>query len=272
MDHRPFLDFCAAVTRQLRCRWEAEDVYQELYDHLQDHADALEERGLPPEEAQLQAVAAMGDPVELGRALDRLHSPWPWRILIVCRRCLWAALALVLVLLLRGLLERDLPSAQLFPTVSLDAAAQDLLLGEDWAEEVLRSGSVTGGGRLGDYLLRPQGEAILTHRPDATFADGSIYPGGCRLAFLVETAHWQPWLEDVDVPWYALSATDDLGNAYGPEDMALTAQSTGGRLLGRQVCSLYDVDPAARRFTVVLSAAGERAAFTVTLEEGGDLP
>ena len=56
MDHRPFLDFCAAVTRQLRCRWEAEDVYQELYDHLQDHADALEERGLPPEEAQLQAM------------------------------------------------------------------------------------------------------------------------------------------------------------------------------------------------------------------------
>ena len=59
MDRR---QFCDAVTRQLRCRWEAPAVRQELSDHIQDHMDALLSGGMGREEAEEAAVAAMGDP------------------------------------------------------------------------------------------------------------------------------------------------------------------------------------------------------------------
>ncbi len=50
-------------------------VSAELTAHLEDHAAALEARGLSPEEAAAQAVTAMGEPEELGRQLDRAHPP-----------------------------------------------------------------------------------------------------------------------------------------------------------------------------------------------------
>lgn len=71
----PFETFCAAVCAKVRWPFARWDITQELTGHLQDHAASLEEKGLSPEEAQSQAVAAMGDPAELGRALNRVHSP-----------------------------------------------------------------------------------------------------------------------------------------------------------------------------------------------------
>ena len=70
----PFETFCAAVCAKVRWPFARWDITQELTDHLRDHAAALEEKGLSPEEAQSQAVAAMGDPAELGRALNQVHS------------------------------------------------------------------------------------------------------------------------------------------------------------------------------------------------------
>lgn len=265
MDRR---QFCDTVTGQLRCKWEAPAVRQELYDHIQDHMDALLSGGMGREEAEEAAVAAMGDPEELGKALDALHSPWPWRVYLLCARCCKAALVLAVVLVLQNLMTEDLPSPRFLPTATASSAAQDLLR-ENWDEEVRAVGTVTGGGRLGDYTLRPQGEALLVYRPDYTYDGGTIYSGGLRLTFLVKTAHFQPWLDDVDIPWYALTARDDLGNTYGPEDLDTHAESTGGRLLGYQEFALYDAHPEARRFTFTVAAAGERLTFTVELEEGG---
>ena len=260
--------FCERVTGQLRCKWEAPSVRQELSDHIQDHMDALLAGGMDGDQAEEAAVAAMGDPVEVGKALDALHSPWPWRVFLLCARCCKLALVLAVVLALQNLMTEDLPSPRFLPTATASSAAQDLLR-ENWAEEVRATGTVTGGGKLGDYTFRPQGEALLVYRPDYTYDDGTIYPGGLRLTFLAETTHFQPWLDDVDIPWYALSAQDDRGNTYGPEDLGTYTEPTGGRLLGFQEFSLYDAAPEARRFTFTVSAAGERLTFTVTLEEGG---
>ena len=265
MDRR---QFCDTVARQLRCRWEAPAVRQELSDHIQDHMDALLTGGMGRDDAEEAAVAAMGDPVEVGRALDALHSPWPWRIFLLCARCFKIALVLAVVLTIQDLMTGDFPSSRFLPTATATSVAQDLLR-ENWEEEVRATGTVTGGGSLGDYTFRPQGEALLVYRPDYTYDDGTVYPGGLRLAFLVETAHFQPWLGDVDIPWYALSAQDDRGNTYGPEDLGTYPESTGGRLLGHKEFSLSDADPEARRFTFTVAAAGERLTFTVTLEEGG---
>lgn len=88
----PFETFCTAVCAKVRWPFARWNITQELTDHLRDHAAALEEKGLSPEEAQSQAVAAMGDPAELGRALNRVHSPL-WGLTFVLLRLLILCLA-----------------------------------------------------------------------------------------------------------------------------------------------------------------------------------
>ena len=54
MDRR---QFCDTVARQLRCRWEAPAVRQELSDHIQDHMDVLLAGGMDGDQAEEAAVA-----------------------------------------------------------------------------------------------------------------------------------------------------------------------------------------------------------------------
>lgn len=82
-------EFLARTLRQVRFLPDRGQIRAELAGHLADSRDYLiEAEGLPPEEAAAQAVARMGDPGALGKALDRAHSPllgWLWYISrIVC--------------------------------------------------------------------------------------------------------------------------------------------------------------------------------------------
>ena len=54
--------------------------------------DALRERdpALTPEEAQARAVAAMGDPEAIGRALDQSHNPLLGWFQVWFRRAVWS--------------------------------------------------------------------------------------------------------------------------------------------------------------------------------------
>ena len=71
MANLQFEDFCQKVCQMLRWKAAWGPVSAELTAHLEDHAAALEARGLSSEEAAAQAVTAMGEPEELGRQLDR---------------------------------------------------------------------------------------------------------------------------------------------------------------------------------------------------------
>ena len=56
MGHPTIDDFCAQVCEQVRFRPDHAAIRAELAAHLEDHAAALEERGLDPETAARQAV------------------------------------------------------------------------------------------------------------------------------------------------------------------------------------------------------------------------
>ena len=81
MDDR-YTRFCDAVCDQVRhaTRREKDSIADELTDHLRDHADALIALGRSPEEAESAAVAAMGDPAEIGKALNKEY-PLLWLVL-----------------------------------------------------------------------------------------------------------------------------------------------------------------------------------------------
>ena len=251
----PVTAFCADVIGQLRCHWEAQAVADELRGHIDDHTDALLARGLSRGDAQARAVAAMGDPVELGRALDRLHSPWPWRVLHFCTRAAVLALILLALALFGGLSNapRPLELPALLP--SYREARAGLVQAE---QPVLGSGTVTGSGRVGDYRLSAHGDAVLYAYPD--------YPEESpALAFLVSADHLQPWLDDFDCPWYALSAVDDLGNRYTYEDVTFYPR-TGGVFRAWCDATVYGLDPGARQVTLTLDTDRGQVRFTAVLD------
>ncbi|WP_409968327.1 permease prefix domain 1-containing protein [Bengtsoniella intestinalis] len=58
---------------------EWHEIRDELTAHLEDRADALEARGMTPEDAQAQAILRMGDPKEIGQAINaELSVFWGW--------------------------------------------------------------------------------------------------------------------------------------------------------------------------------------------------
>ena len=86
-------EFITAVTRQVHFFPDREQIGRELKDHLDDCAADLQEfEGLSERDAYAQAVENMGDPGEIGRALDRAHNTvgnWTWFItkvlcIVVC--------------------------------------------------------------------------------------------------------------------------------------------------------------------------------------------
>lgn len=253
--------FCELVTGQLRCKWEAPAVRQELSDHIQDHMDALMAEGMGRDQAEEAAVAAMGDPEALGKALDALHSPWPWRLYHAARAAAFVLLVLAFFLGLDVLLGNGGSGAVFWGDAGYTLPEQDpqsLLEYYSFidSDTVQTTGPVTGGGDIGPYRLSPAGEALFLTQEN----------GETQLAFLVSTFHPQPWLESLKLYDLACSASDDLGNQYGSDQFYF--MNTGGRL--RDLCwiLLYDPDPAARRFTFTLDTDRGSVTFTIAPEGG----
>ena len=75
--------------KHIRFKPDRPAIEKELTAHYMDHVANLERIGYEPELARERALAAMGDAEEVGRGLDRAHSPvlgWLWqasRVLMV---------------------------------------------------------------------------------------------------------------------------------------------------------------------------------------------
>lgn len=69
---------------QIRCKKARPYIAEEIKDHIESQiADNLSE-GMSYEEAEKNAVTDMGDPVEVGISLDRIHKPKiAWKLLVI---------------------------------------------------------------------------------------------------------------------------------------------------------------------------------------------
>ena len=95
---------------------EREAIRSELDGHIEDHMEALRELGYDEELAEERAIAAMGEPDEVGRELNRQYTGWGW--VLVSR----AAVVLTVVLCAQALLALgilgmviDSISARIYP-------------------------------------------------------------------------------------------------------------------------------------------------------------
>lgn len=67
------------LEEQIRNRKAKAEVIEEIRNHIEDQAEFYEKEGMSAEEAIEQAVRQMGDPVEVGIEMDRIHRPKPGR-------------------------------------------------------------------------------------------------------------------------------------------------------------------------------------------------
>lgn len=91
-------EYLDALTAQIRCKKARGAVEEEVKQHIEDQKDAFLAEGMGEQEAEEAAVREMGDPVEAGVALDRVHRP----------KMAWGMIILIAVLSLVGLAVRYL--------------------------------------------------------------------------------------------------------------------------------------------------------------------
>lgn len=99
MDQKTYIDTVLSVLRHVT-GGERAAIQAELKGHIEDHMEGLMELGYEPELAEERTLAAMGDPKEVGRELNKQY-PMRWLVLCWLARILsaWAVFAVLLLAL-----------------------------------------------------------------------------------------------------------------------------------------------------------------------------
>ena len=168
MSYFYLLDFCRSVSRHIRFWPDRRGVEEELMGHLMDRRDALREAGVPDGEAEERAVAAMGDPAEIGRALDRYHGPLLG----------WTQIVVLWLMVLLGIAGLCLTARTLWEERPLGSGADETFRGTAAA---LEGGSI----RVGEYTF--------------TLEEVRQYPGyedTRDVSFRLNITWLSPWLDE----------------------------------------------------------------------------
>lgn len=79
MEYREYVDTLGEQIRNARAR---RMVLQEIQGHIEEQCSAYEAQGMDPKEAMAESIRQMGDPVQTGAELDRIHRPrMPWGLI-----------------------------------------------------------------------------------------------------------------------------------------------------------------------------------------------
>lgn len=252
MDQSALSQFLTLVRICISYPPAADLAARELTDHLTDRVDSLTAQGVSLEEAQRRAVAAMGDPMEIGHSFDRLYPAFWHRLSHIL---LVAAVLLLSAALLWNcfLADSGLRLHSLLPlktTVILDHA---MFPDETADPELLHPIQAYGGGTLGRAALSPG-------RDDGTAGVYRLSTGTVQLRFSVQLEH---------APWFYVAAfdcrlTDDLGNEYDP---SVYIGAAGAARQNRLIFA-NDIDPAARSFTFTASSEYTQEQVSLYLRTG----
>jgi len=101
-EYRDFGAWYKQVERQIRFWPDRKAIQKELADHYWDHVRDLQRVGYEPELSYRRGLRAMGDPEEVGRALDRAHKPWLGWLWMLSRMAVLLTAAMLVVNLAAG--------------------------------------------------------------------------------------------------------------------------------------------------------------------------
>lgn len=237
-----FQHYCDQVCVHIRFAPNHETIRKELAGHLEDRADALalREPDLSHEELRARAVSAMGDPEEVGRALDAVHSPLLGWLQIWFRRLVWAFAILVGLSLIPQLDSTYHNFVQSLASANLDRFYENRQVVADYRPEVTL--------RTEDYTFSVP-RVLLTK--DEFFGQG--------LYCTIKVTNRNPWLRNPAF-YLLVSAHDDLGGQYpsllswGTEYQTSSSVSTGLTLPFAAYFDsrVYGLGPQTKQLTLVI--------------------
>lgn len=77
-------EYIDKLISRIRCKKARPYIEEEYRAHLEDQINANKEEGMPDEEAEKNAVLDMGNPVEVGISMDKIHRPRvAWDIILI---------------------------------------------------------------------------------------------------------------------------------------------------------------------------------------------
>lgn len=118
-------EYLKSLTEQIRTKRARTMVAEEVEAHIEDQKQDFMAHGLGEEEAESMAVVEMGDPVEAGVKLDRVHRP----------KMEWTVLMAILIISIMGLILQAVVTSS-FPTMNmstLEAFKDNFLYGGIWS-------------------------------------------------------------------------------------------------------------------------------------------
>lgn len=105
MELHEYLD---TLSEQIRCKKACPMVIEEIENHINDQTEAYIKSGMEKDEAAKKAVLEMGDPVETGVALDRVHRPrMQWELIILAALLSMIGLVMQIIIFKTGCLSND---------------------------------------------------------------------------------------------------------------------------------------------------------------------
>lgn len=206
--NKDFELWCRTVTDCVRFKLDRSAIARELEEHYIDHVRDLERIGYDQKLAESRALAAMGDPVEVGRAMDKAHKPWLGR--------LWQCSVILLVLVAAFCFAYSIDDAPL-----LRRAKNSLFPPDDpgsyemataGSEAYTYRGALTADGpvQMGAYTLRVEKGGWWE------YYDGQFCRAWCLLR-IEEDGFWFDMPEDI---LDDLRMVSDTGRAYANYDRA----------------------------------------------------
>lgn len=79
-----YTEYMKTLEEQIQNKRARALVAEEINGHIEEQAQGYEEEGMSREDAKREAVRQMGDPVETGCALNRIHRPaFPWKLFVL---------------------------------------------------------------------------------------------------------------------------------------------------------------------------------------------
>ena len=254
--------FCESVCGFVRFSPDHAAITAELTAHMEDRRDALLERNsaLSPEEAEARAVAAMGDPEAVGRALNESHSPLLGWFQIWFRRAVWVLAAMVLLVNLPQTAQTLTGLAA--PPVYYDTVGLGHLLAHYDEYDVTADLAPDAVWQYEGYTFSIP-RAVVTRSSDGATQE---------LYYLMKVTHANPWHRGPEISRW-LWAEDDVGNIYPSqhEDMSLNAVdfTAAYPFVSYYDLQLTGIDPEATSVTLRFDRYGENAIYLTLPLKGG---
>ena len=188
-------EYLKSLTEQIRTKRARTMVAEEVEAHIEDQKQDFMAHGLGEEEAESMAVVEMGDPVEAGVKLDRVHRP----------KMEWTVLMAILIISIMGLILQAVVTSS-FPTMdmsTLEAFKDNFLYGGIWSAMLIGiSKSLSLAGERIGYLTIP------TEFEDSENVIKAVRLAMGRLGFVNAPALFQRIVgecidEQVDLEYYA---------------------------------------------------------------------